>query len=229
MRNILIFPLILVFVLPFLGCATMQTYAEYGDLDVRSITLKPIFLKNDGKKLSLRVDCPVTEWTGLEDNLTKGFANKGYQIVAESVQADVIIYIQVRNGQIEKHSARAVQGRDHTAGAGAIAGAGSGYIISSGDPLSAVAGAVGGLLVGGLVDVTLNSWAHLGILEARADMLVLEREGKAPDNPQATKWRESETSVITKAKQAGLDWKEAAPRIGESLTTQIISILPHQQ
>ena len=211
------------------GCATMQTYAEYGDLDVRAVTLKPVFLRQEGKKLFLRVDCPVVEWKGLEASLASGFEGKGYQLVPESVQADIILDIQIRNGQLEKHSARAVQGGDYTAGAGAIAGAGGGYIVSSGDPLSMVAGAVGGLVVGGLVDVTLNSWAHLGILEARADILALERAGKAPGaDPNAVIWRETETHVIVKAKQAGLKWEEAAPKIEEALGTQVVSILPQK-
>ena len=220
---------IFLFSVTLTGCATMQTYAEYGDLDVRAATVKPIFLRQEGKKLFVRVDCPVLEWKGMEANITKGFEGKGYQLVPESVQADIILDIQIRSGQMEKHSARAVQGRDHTSGGGALAGAGAGYIISSGDPLSSVAGAVGGLVVGGLVDVTLNSWAHLGVLEARADILALENAGKAPKTKEAdnaTMWRETETAVIVKAKQAGMKWEDAAPKIEESMAAQIVSILP---
>lgn len=229
MRKYLLILLTFILSVQLTGCSTMQTYAEYADLDVRSVALKPVFFRHSANKLFLQVDCPVVEWKGMESTLAKGFTGKGYQLVAEAVQADIILHIQVRNGQVEKHSARAVQGRDHTAGVGAIAGAGGGYIVSSGDPLSTIVGSVGGLVVGGLVDVTLNSWAHLGILEARADILVLERAGKAPDNPEAIMWRETETSVITKAKQAGLEWKVAAPRIEESLAKQIVSVLPQHK
>ena len=203
------------------ACAAVQTSYEYADLDIKTASEKPVFIRNSSlNTLHLRIDCPVTEFQNLSRNLTLAFESKGYRIVPES-EAGVIIDILVRDNGVARYSARAVQGRkDHTVGAAALTGTGAGY-LSSGDLVGAVTGGFVGLAAGGVADVTLNSWVHLGVLDINAAVLVREKEGSA--------YRESQTVVTVRAKQEGLKISKAAPFVEAALVKELSNILPNLQ
>lgn len=209
----------------------MQTAMEFSDLELVANTRRPVFLRNDSSRnLFLTVDCPVQEWASLPSSLAQELAGKGYNIVTSRDEADVIMAVQVRSGEVEKHSARAVQGRrDATAGTSALAGGGLGYLVSNGDPVTSIAAGLGGLVVGGVADVTINSWVYMGILEVNGDVLVVERlTGAKGDwwNPGNNAAKETETAVTVRAKQASLKWEDVAAPIGDKLQTQLASVLP---
>lgn len=221
----------LLFAFCLAGCSAMQTAVEFSDLELVANTRRPVFLRNDtSRNLFLTVDCPVQEWATLPSQLAQELTSKGYNIVTSRETADVIMAVQIRRGDVEKHSARAVQGRrDATAGTSALAGGGLGYLVSNGDPVTAIASGLGGLVVGGIADVTLNSWVYMGILEINGDMLVVERlKGAKGDwwNPANDAAKETETAVTVRAKQSGLKWEEVASPIGNKLESQLASVLP---
>lgn len=220
---------ILVFALS--GCSAMQTAIEFSDLELVSNTRRPVFLRGeDSKNLFLTVDCPVQEWAALPGSLGQELNAKGYNLVASRDDADVIMAIQIRSGDIEKHSARAVQGRrDATAGVTGVGGGALGYLVSNGDPVSTIAAGLGGMVVGGIADVTINSWVYMGILEVNGDILVVERlKGAKGDwwNPANNTGKETETAVTVRAKQSGLKWEEVAAPIGDKLKAQLATVLP---
>ena len=213
------------------GCSAMQTAIEFSDLELVANTRRPVFLRDDASRnLFLTVDCPIQEWASLPTALAQDFTGKGYTIVTSRDDADIIMAVQIRSGDVEKHSARAVQGRrDATAGTSALGGGALGYLVSSGDPVSAVAAGLGGLVVGGVADVTINSWVYMGILEVNGDVLVVERlKGAKGDwwNPVNNAAKETETAVTVRAKQSGLKWEEVASPIGDKVQAQLASILP---
>lgn len=222
---------ILLFALGLSGCSAMQTAVEFSDLELVANTRRPVFLRDEAaRNLFLVVDCPVQEWSGLPPALAKDFEQKGYHIVTSRSEADIIMAIQLRRGDVEKHSARAVQGRrDATAGTSALGGGALGYLVSSGDPVSAIASGLGGMVVGGVADVTINSWVYMGILEVNGDILVVERlkgaKGEWWKSSQETA-KETETAVTVRAKQSGLKWEEVASPIADKLQTQLASVLP---
>ncbi len=209
----------------------MQTAIEFSDLELVANTRRPVFLRDTASRnLFLTVDCPVQEWASLPSSLAQELANKGYNIVTSRDEANVIMAVQIRSGEIEKHSARAVQGRrDATASTSALAGGGLGYLVSNGDPVTSIAAGLSGLVVGGVADVTINSWVYMGILEVNGDVLVVERlTGAKGDwwNPTNNAAKETETAVTVRAKQASLKWDEVATPIGNKLEAQLASVLP---
>lgn len=229
MKNCKVFFCLVVFSSILLGCAAARTSLEYSDLDISAINDRPVFLRNSAsRKIFLNVDCPVIEWKDLEKNLANGFASKGYQIVAES-DADILIDVLIRNmNDVRKYSANQVQSRDGTAAGGGLVGAGTGALASGGDPASTIAGAVGGFVVGGIADVTVNSWVHLGVLEVTSAVLVREKLPAEQPKAKAT-WKETQTGVLVKAKQAGLTWTDAAKPIEAKMQQQILAILPDKK
>lgn len=213
------------------GCSALQTAVEFSDLELMGSTQRPVFLRNEKtKKLFLVEDCPIAEWHGLKNKLTQGFTEKGYTIVDSHDEADLIMVMLVRNdNEVQKHSARTVQGRDATASGSALAGGAVGYAVSSGDPATALLSGVGGLVVGGLADITINSWVYMGILEVKGDILVVE----AKDRKTSGWWKEKDTilnetstSISVRAKQSGLKWENAAPQIEDKFYQQAMSVLP---
>lgn len=214
------------------GCSSMQTAIEFSELELVANTRRPVFLRDEASSnLFLTVDCPIHEWTSLPPTLARELEQKGYTIVSSRNDADIIMAVQLRRGDVEKHSARAVQGRqDATASTSALGGGALGYLVSSGDPVSAIASGLGGLAVGGVADITINSWVYLGILEVNGDILVVERlkgakgEWWASTLPDAAK--ETETAVTVRAKQSGLKWEEVASPIADKLQGQLASVLP---
>lgn len=226
---------IVLFVIALSGCSAMQTAMEFSDLELVANTRRPVFLKDDAsRKVFLVVDCPVHEWASLPPALAKDFERKGYAIVTSRNDADIIMAIQLRRGDVEKHSARAVQGRkDATASTSALAGGALGYLVSNGDPVSAISSGLGGLVAGGVTDITINSWVYMGILEVNGDILVVERlTGAAGEwwKPVLTGTaKETETAVTVRAKQSGLKWEQAASAIAEKLRAQLASVLPDKK
>lgn len=216
----------------FSGCSALQTAVEFSDLELMGSTQRPVFLRNEEtKKLFLLMDCPIAEWSGLKNKLSQGFTDKGYTIVDSRDDADLIMVMLVRNdNEVQKHSARAVQqGRDATASGSALAGGAVGYAVSSGDPATALLSGVGGLVVGGLADITINSWVYMGILEVKGDILVVEaKDKKIPEwwKEKVTTLNETSTSISVRAKQSGLKWENAAPQIEDKFYQQAMSILP---
>ena len=223
----------LLFIFFGFGCSAMQTAAEFSELELVANTRRPVFLRNESSRnLFLTVDCPIQEWSTLPSSLAREFENKGFKMVASRDDAEIIMAIQIRRGDIEKHSARAVQGRrDATAATSALGGGTLGYLASSGDPVTAIASGLGGLVVGGLADVTINSWVYMGILEVNGEVLVIERldgaKGQWWDTTKGAA-KETETAVTVRAKQSGLEWAEVAAPIMEKLRVQLITVLPER-
>lgn len=220
----------------FVGCSAIQTSIEFADLEISGNTQQPVFIRNpQSQKLFLIVDCPIKEWASIPTQIAQGYENKGYAIVTKREDADLIMAVQVHNANdVQKRSARAMQGgRDGTAGAGAIAGTGVGYLISKGDPVSTVASTLGGLTVGALTDFTINSWVYLGVLEVKGDILVIEK-GKTKNKnnwwtTESSIFKETETAVTVRAKQAGLTWDKSSGPIGAKFTELAISVLPEHK
>ena len=227
------YPFILCLSVLFLisGCSAIQTAVEFSDLELMGSTQRPVFLRNEEtKKLFVLLDCPIKEWVSLNDKLVQGYANKGYTIANSREEADLIMVMLVRNdNDVQKHSARAVQGRDATASGSAVASGAVGYVVSAGDPATALLSGVGGLVVGGLADITINSWVYMGILEVKGDILVVE----AKDSKIPSWWKEpneilneTSTAISVRAKQSGLKWEESASQIETKFYQQAMSILP---
>lgn len=226
MRRLYFFCLLLsVCLLP--ACAAMQTSTEYSTLDVKAATERPVFLRYGARKVMLNFECPVTELADLPQQVKGALVNRGYQLVASEAEADLILDVRVRNQALTKHSARAVQGRnDPTTGAGAALGVGAGYVVSGGDPVSTVVGGASGLVVGGLADVTINSWVHLGVLDIEAHVLAREKIPDSGRKAAPVAYKETETRVTVRAKQAGLKWEDAAPLIQSALLQEFTGLLP---
>ena len=225
--------LLLCFVFSLSGCAAIQTEIEFADLDIVSNTQVPVFLRNEkSQNLFLVVENPIQEWKSLSLNLAQSYEAKGYKIVTEREKADLILAVRVQNNKdIHKNSARAVQGtRGLEAGVGSVAGASLGYLVSNGDPVSTIASGIGGLVVGGLADVTINSWVYKGVLEVNGDVVVLERK----PNVKKDKWwlsedgimKETNTKVTVRATQSRLTWDKAAIPVGDRITMELKGVLP---
>jgi hypothetical protein len=218
-------------ILTLSGCSAMQTAVQYKDLDITTTTERPVFLRHHPQKLFLSLDNPVSEFSTLRGKLEDRYRNQGgYDIVESEADADVLLYIRIGDRQHGKISARAVQGhRDMTASGGALAGAAAGFISGPTDPVSAVVGAVAGAAAGAVGDITINSLVHLGILDLQADILAREKlpakiaaEQKTVEDP----YRESDSRITVRAKQANIKWEEAAEPIEEALAGELGRILP---
>jgi hypothetical protein len=217
-----------------IGCSAMQTAVQYKELDVTTATERPVFLRHNPQKLFLFLDNPVVEFASLHGKLETRYQNEGYTLVDHEDAADLLLYIRVGDRKHEKISARAVQGhRDMTASSGALAGAATGFISGPTDPVSAVVGAVAGAAIGAVGDITINSLAHLGILDLQADILAREKL-PAELSSQRKKlgedaYRESESRITVRAKQANIKWEDAAEAIEEALANELGRILPPRQ
>lgn len=204
------------------GCSAIQTSIEYSDLDVKASVERPVFLRHRPATLFFVLECPIVEFTALRTSLESEYHKRGYRIVENEETADVVMFIRVGDKSLTKFSARAAQGRrDATTSTGALAGAGTGY-LSGGNVVGTVVGGIAGMTVGALTDATINSWVHLGVLDLDTGVLVRE---KAPSS-QLPEYRETETAVNIRAKQAGIKWDEAAPAIQDSLASSLSRLLP---
>jgi hypothetical protein len=211
----------------------MMTSIEYAELDIVTTTERPIFLRYQPVSLYLALDNPVVEFAGLEEKLKAKYATSGYVLAEKAEEADLILYIQIGDRQHRKISARAVQGHsDMTASGGALAGAAAGFISGPTDPVSAVVGAVAGAAIGAVGDITINSLAHLGILDLQAGILARE---KLPPALAAQRlklgqdgYHDSESEVTARAKQANISWEKAAGAIEDALAAELGRILPQR-
>lgn len=210
------------------ACAAMQTSSEFKDLELNSSLDRPVFLANrDARKLFLEMDCPLIEWQHtFKDQVANGLTAKGYQLTTKPEEADLVMTVLVRKaGELEKTSARRVQGSAApTIGGSTVVGAGVGAFGSKGDPMATIAGAAGGLVVGSVVDATVNSWVYLGALEIDAFIEVKEN---APGSQ--TEVKKTDTRATARARQANLKWEEASEAIKGALVKQIVMSLPKKQ
>jgi hypothetical protein len=219
---------------------------EFSELDVRATTERPLFTRYQPKTLHLVLDNPVIEFASLGQSLEARYRALGYDLLIvkgntpaerEASQrraletADLVVVIRIGDSSMEKFSARAAQGRHEptiaVAGAG---GAVAGFLSSPSDPISSVVGAAVGLTLGAVVDVTINSWVHLGVLDVNADVFARERLPAAQAKAAAAKgedvFRESITRVNVRARQAQLKWENAAPAIEAALSQELGRLIP---
>ena len=245
MAKLLAFLVMVSFILNLSGCATIPTAIEHADLQVKvkmtdTIFLDPI-LKAKHKKVFLSVantsDLQEIDPTVLKNALAEKFIKRGYIIVNDPEEASFIIQTNI----LYMDYYRQTGAREFGAGGGLI-GAGAGAYIGRGSDsravalaiLGAMAGEVGGAILGkmikvetyaGVIDVEIRERTDKPVVGQIVTNATLGTATTLQTKQEvSTNWQVYRTKIAATAQKTNLNKEEAAKVIIDRLSTQIVNI-----
>jgi hypothetical protein len=215
------------------GCAAIHTQIEYADLKIFCYPGERIFLDTQPATAFVDVKAPP-EITGVKEAIEQKLIAKNVRIVPTPDEADLVFQVVLSDASLQETSARRVQQFGGPTAASAVGlGAGVGYLGNT-DLTGVAVGAVGGLVGGTLVDMTINNWVKLGELRVRADVLVREKlpeklKIKGAKKKEAEgddgRYARHQTNIVVRAQKANLTWDDCAVEVKARLVKEISGII----